>query len=73
MKEKILDTQDIDKVVAQAQEIAGGRYDKAEITAKQHATLQSLQIKINAELIKTIRHLDKKMVSYRNCCSGSLL
>lgn len=55
-----LDSQEIDKIVANASKIAAGDYKKAESTAKNHASLQKLQITINAELIKTIRHLDSK-------------
>jgi hypothetical protein len=56
----ILKNQEIDKIVEQARKIAGGNYKKAESTATNHANLQALQIKINAELIKTIRQLDEK-------------
>lgn len=60
MKKNILSNEQINKVVKQAQEISEGNYKQAESTAKNHASLQALQIKINAELIKTIRHLDEK-------------
>lgn len=60
MKKHILNNQEIDRVIRQAQEISEGNYKQAESTAKNHASLQALQIKVNAELIKTIRHLDEK-------------
>lgn len=60
MKKDILSSEQINKVVRQAQKISEGDYKQAESTAKNHATLQALQIKVNAELIKTIRHLDEK-------------
>jgi signal transduction histidine kinase len=56
----ILKNQEIDKIVEQARKIASGNYKKAVSTATNHANLQALQIKINAELSKTIRHLDEK-------------
>jgi hypothetical protein len=52
--------QDIEADVEEAAAIAKGNYERAESTARNHASLQALQIKVNAELIKTIRHLDEK-------------
>jgi hypothetical protein len=51
---------EIDKVIKQAQNIASGDFATHEPTARNHAALQALQIKINGELIKTIRGLDAK-------------
>ena len=51
---------EIDKVIKQAEQIAAGDYRSHEPTARNHAALQALQIKINGELIKTIRSLDAK-------------
>ncbi len=50
----------IDKVIEQAQGIASGDFKTHEPTARGHAELMALQIKINGELIKTIRALDRK-------------
>jgi hypothetical protein len=55
-----MDNSQIDQTVKEAQEIAGGDYRTHEPTARNHASLQALQIKINGELIKTIRNLDAK-------------
>jgi hypothetical protein len=51
---------EIDQIVAQAETIAGGKYAAHEETAKNHAKIQSLLVRTNGELIKTIRHLDAK-------------
>ena len=51
---------EIDQVVKEAENIAAGDYRSHEPTARNHAALQALQIKINGELIKTIRSLDAK-------------
>lgn len=51
---------EIDKVIKQAEKIAAGDYQSHEPTARNHAALQALQVKINGELIKTIRGLDAK-------------
>lgn len=55
-----LSSKEIDKIVAQAEGIAAGDYRTHEPTARNHAALQALEIKTNAELIKTIRQLDQK-------------
>jgi hypothetical protein len=58
---KQVGTKQIDKVIAQAQEIAArDNYASHEPTARNHAELQALQIQVNGELIKTIRGLDAK-------------
>lgn len=59
MKQRLTNGE-IDKIVKQATEIAAGDYKTHEPTAQNHAALQALQIKINVELIKTIRELDAK-------------
>ncbi len=51
---------EIDKVIKQAEKIAAGDYATHEPTARNHAALQALQIRVNGELIKTIRSLDAK-------------
>ena len=51
---------EINAVVNEAKEIAAGDYRTHEPTARNHAALQALQIKVNSELIKTIRNLDRK-------------
>ncbi len=56
---KVNDKQ-IDKIVKKAEEIVKGDYNTHEPTAKNHAALQALNIKVNGELIKTIRALDEK-------------
>lgn len=56
---KVNDKQ-IDRIVKKAEEIVGGDYNTHEPTAKNHAALQALNIKVNGELIKTIRALDEK-------------
>jgi len=56
----ILSDQAINNIVKKSQTIANGDYKTHEPTARNHAALQALQIKINAELIKTIRNLDQK-------------
>jgi hypothetical protein len=60
VKIRMSEDQKIDKLVEEAKKIAAGDYSAAELTARNHATLQSLQISVNGELIKTIRHLDRK-------------
>ncbi len=57
---KVITSEDIYRVINEAQAIAKGNYKQAESTARNHASLQALQIRVNAELIKTIRHLDEK-------------
>ena len=52
--------QEIDRIIKEAKKIATGDYSSHEPTARNHAALQALQIKINGELIKTIRNLDEK-------------
>jgi hypothetical protein len=59
MKQILTDDQ-IANIIGEADNIAKADYKEPEPTARQHAKLQSLQIKVNAELIKTIRHLDEK-------------
>jgi|KBSSwiStaDraftv2_1062776.scaffolds.fasta_scaffold1200196_1 hypothetical protein len=56
----MVDNKEIDRVVKEAREIAAADYRSHEPTARNHAALQALQIKINGELIKTIRSLDAK-------------
>lgn len=51
---------EIDSTVAEAKKLAEGDYSHSVSTATNHAKLQALQIKMNSELIKTIRHLDRK-------------
>lgn len=51
---------EIESVVDEAKQIAEGDYTHSVSTATNHARLQALQIKMNSELIKTIRHLDRK-------------
>lgn len=55
-----MDNTEIDQAVQEAEAIAAGNYKKHEPTARNHAKLQALEIKINSELIKTIRGLDAK-------------
>jgi hypothetical protein len=56
-----LSNSELDNWANKAQEIAEkGHYTDSTSTAKNHATLQSLIVLSNAELIKTIRHLDEK-------------
>jgi len=55
-----MDSNQLDKIVKEAEKIAGGDYATHEPTARNHAKLQALQIKVNSELIKTIRILDDK-------------
>jgi hypothetical protein len=50
----------IDQLVKKAEQIVRGNYDTHEPTAKNHAALQGLEIKVTGELIKTIRALDAK-------------
>lgn len=57
---KQTDFDEIEGVVASAKMIAEGDYSHSVSTATNHAKLQALQIKMNSELIKTIRHLDRK-------------
>jgi hypothetical protein len=57
---RVVDAKEIDKVVKEAEAIASDDYTSHEPTARNHARLQALQIKINGELIKTIRSLDAK-------------
>ena len=57
---KIVDNNQIDRLVDNAQVIARGDYQTHEPTAKNHAALQALEIKVTGELIKTIRSLDEK-------------
>jgi len=55
-----MDNHQLDKIIKDAQQIAEGDYRTHEPTARNHAKLQALQIKVNSELIKTIRILDDK-------------
>jgi hypothetical protein len=48
------------QTIQEAEAIAEGNYKQAESTARNHAKLAALQIKVNGDLIKTIRHLDAK-------------
>jgi 16S rRNA C1402 N4-methylase RsmH len=50
----------IDGAVKEAEAIANADYAKHEPTARNHAKLQAIQIRVNGELIKTIRNLDAK-------------
>lgn len=50
----------IDRLVKKAEQIVKGKYDTHEPTAKNHAALQGIEIKVTGELIKTIRALDEK-------------
>ncbi len=56
----ILSNTELDTLVQEAQSIAGGDYKTHEPTARNHAKLQALHVRTDAELIKTIRHLDEK-------------
>ena len=56
----MINNNEIDRVVKEAKKIAASDYTSHEPTARNHAALQALQIKINGELIKTIRSLDAK-------------
>lgn len=60
MSQQTLTNQEIDLIVNKAETIASGDYKTHEPTARNHAALQSLEIKTTAELIKTIRRLDEK-------------
>lgn len=51
---------EIDQTIKAAEAIVGGDYKQHEPTARNHAQLMALQIKINGDLIKTIRNLDAK-------------
>ena len=51
---------EIDKVIDEAKQLVAGDYSTHEPTARNHAALQALQIRVNGELIKTIRSLDAK-------------
>ncbi len=55
-----VDNDQIDELVKKAEEIVKGDYNTHEPTAKNHAALQALEIKVTGELIKTIRVLDEK-------------
>jgi cytochrome oxidase assembly protein ShyY1 len=55
-----MEDQQIDKVVAEAEEIAASDYKQHESTARNHAKIQALLVRTNGELIKTIRSLDAK-------------
>lgn len=55
-----VNNREIDQLVKKAEEIVKGNYDTHEPTAKNHAALQGLEIKVSGELIKTIRALDEK-------------
>lgn len=55
-----VDDDQIDELVKKAEQIVRGKYDTHEPTAKNHAALQGLEIKVTGELIKTIRALDAK-------------
>lgn len=57
---QILNNDELDKLVGEAQDIAQADYSSHEPTARNHAALQSRLVMVNAELIKTIRHLDEK-------------
>ena len=56
----ILSNAELERLAGEAEHIAAGDYRTHEPTARNHAKLQALQIKINGELIKTIRQLDDK-------------
>lgn len=57
---QVLSNEELDKLVQEAQEIAAGDYKEHEPTARNHAKLQALHVRTDAELIKTIRQLDEK-------------
>lgn len=57
---KKVNNHEIDQLVKKAEEIVKGDYNTHEPTAKNHAALQALEIKVTGELIKTIRVLDEK-------------
>jgi NTP pyrophosphatase (non-canonical NTP hydrolase) len=56
----IITNNELDELVKDAQDIAAGDYAAHEPTARNHAALQARLVMVNAELIKTIRHLDEK-------------
>lgn len=60
MSKDSLSDQEINRIVEEADTIASGDYKTHEPTARNHAALQALEIKTNAELIRTIRQLDQK-------------
>lgn len=55
-----MDDSKLNNAIKEANDIAAGNYKEHEPTARNHAKLQALQITINSELIRTIRHLDTK-------------
>lgn len=57
---QILSNEELDKLVKKAEKIATGDYRSHIDTATNHAALQSLHVKTDAELIKTIHQLDEK-------------
>ena len=56
----------LDQLVKKSEEIVHGNYETHEPTAKNHAALQALEIKVTSELIKTIRILDEKNSKLQN-------
>lgn len=55
-----MNNKQIDQTIKEAEAIAASNYSHHEETARNHAKIQSLLVKTNGELIKTIRHLDTK-------------
>jgi hypothetical protein len=55
-----MNNSELDRIVKEAEKIAASDYTEHEPTARNHANLQKLQIRVNSELIKTIRNLDAK-------------
>jgi len=61
-----MDNTELNKLAEEVDSIVGGNYKTHEVTARNHAKIQSLLVKTNIELIKTIRDLDSKNSKLQN-------